>query len=211
VSRHRPVAKSAWRTSHRSFQLKYTGFLIAAVFGSVSLLFAVAFYQIHQNYEVFRQLAFDSSPGLVSYLDREMTQFGLFALASLIAVFVFCLVLGLRFTANVIKPAIHLERHMKKITRGDWSSPDFRFPSNEDLVDLLETYSYMYRALRAHTEQEIKMLEKISIDPNDRESLAVWSSLINQKRAQLNLPVTPSPTFANVAEIAPLPASRRAS
>jgi len=211
VFRNRPVAKSAWRASHRSFQWKYTGFLIAAVFGTVSLFLGVAFYQIQQNYEIFKELAFNTNPELVLHLDREITEFGLFVLATLAAVFSFCLVLGLRFTANVIKPAIHMERHMKKLTQGDWSSPDFRFRANEDLGDLLDTYSYMYRSLRAHTEYEIKMLEKIAIDPNNRESVAIWKSLVQQKRSQLNLPGKAQPIASIVAEISPPPASRRAS
>lgn len=211
VFRHRPVAKSAWKASHRSFQWKYTGFLIAAVFGTVSLFLGVVYYQVLQNYDIFRQLAFANSPELVMHLDREVTEFGLFISATLVAIFSFCLVLGLRFTGNVIKPVIHLERHMKKITQGDWSSQDFRFRTNDDLGDLLDTYSYLYRSLRAHTEYEIKLLEKIAIDPNNRESIAIWKSLVQQKRAQLNLPGKIQPIASIAAEISPPPAARRAS
>ncbi len=211
VFRNRPVGKSAWKASHRSFQWKYTGFLVAAVFGTVALFLGVAFYQVQQNYEIFKQLAFATNPELVMHLDREIVGFGLFALATLGAVFVFCLVLGLRFTANVIKPVIHLERHMKKVTQGDWSHPDFRFRSNDDLSDLLDTYSYMYRSLRAHTEHEIKLLEKIAIDPNNRESLVIWKTLVQQKRAQLKLPNRPPSTGATVAKISRSPAARRVS
>ena len=210
-SRNRPVSKSAWKASHRSFQWKYTGFLIASVFGTVALFLGVAFYQVQDNYEIFRELAYSSNPDLVMHLDREVVEFGLFIAATLVAVFSFCLFLGLRFTANVLKPVIHLERHMKKVTQGDWSSADFRFRTNEDLGDLLDTYSYLYRSLRAHTENEIKMLEKIAIDPNNRESVAIWKSLVNQKRAQLNLPGRSAPIASIVAEISPPPASRRAS
>jgi len=205
------MPKKQWRTEHLSFQRKYTAFLLAAIFGAVALFLAVASYQMHSNYVIFRQLAFDTSPELVSHMEREMTEFGLMVVATLVAVFAFCLVIGMRMTANIVRPLIHLERHMKKVTNGDWASPDFRFRDDEELAGLLDTYSYMYRSLRAHTEMEIKMLEKLSIDPQNREAMMIWKSLVAQKRSQLNLPTRFTGISDSVEETLPSHGTRRAS
>jgi len=208
--RTRVIHKETWKPSHRSFQWKYTGFLVAAVFGATAMFMGVAYYQLQQNYDIFNKLAFDSSPELVAHLEREMQQFTLFFISTLVSIFALCLLIGLRFTGNVIKPLIQIERHMKKVTQGDWSSPDFVYRSDDDLIDLLVTYSYLYRSLRAHTETEIKMLEKLDIDPDNRESMTLWTTLIQQKKSQLNL-AKPLSTAEAGAETSLPPGSRRAS
>jgi len=121
------------------------------------------------------------------------------------------LLLGLRFTTNVLRPLVHLERHMKKVTKGDWASTDFSFQSGEDLSELMDVYSYMYRSLRANTESELKMLEKMSIDPNNRESISIWKSLIQQKRTRLDLAGKMRPNVLIVEETEPLRSVDRAS
>jgi hypothetical protein len=211
AARHRPISKKRWQSWHHVFRLKYTAFLIATVFGTMALFLGVAFYEIHQNYELFKQLAYDTQPQMLADLEREMTQLGLFVFASLSAVFLFCFVLGMKLTKGILGPLIHLEGHMKKITQGNWMSADFRFNTNEDMSELFDTYSYMYRSLRAHTEYEIKMLESLVIDPNNRESIAVQKNLVQQKRAQLGLPEEDLPSALTVVEISQPPASRRAS
>jgi len=183
--------RSNWSEGHRRLQWKYTFFLMAAIFGTVALFLGASFLQLRQNYSIFKSLAYDTNPELISHLERELAEFGLFLIATLSSVFTFCLVLGLRITGNIIRPVIQLERHMRKVTNGDWSSKEFRFRDTDDLVELLDTYSYMYRSLRAHTEAELKMLEKMTVDSSNRESVALWKSLIQQKRAQLALPQEP--------------------
>ena len=190
-----------WSENHRKVQWKYTFFLIAAIFGTVSLFLGASFFLLRQNYSIFKTLAYDTNPEMISHLERELTEYGLFMLATLSSVFIFCLVLGLRITGNMIRPVIQLEKHMRKVTQGDWASKEFRFRENEDLIDLLDTYSYMYRSLRAHTEAELKMLEKMTVDSTNRESVGIWKSLIMQKRAQLNISLeTGMPKETDVSE-----------
>jgi hypothetical protein len=190
----------SWSEGHRKLQWKYTAFLIAAIFGTVSLFLGASYFQLRQNYDIFKSLAFDTNPELILHLERELTAYGLFMFATLSSVFTFCLVLGLRITGNMIRPVIQLERHMRKVTNGDWSSPDFRFREGDDLAQLMDIYSYMYRSLRAHTEAELKMLEKITVDSTNRESVALWKSLIHQKRAQLSQQPEKNPTSDSSAE-----------
>ena len=204
------IQKQAWSESHRRLQWKYTAFLIAAIFGTVSLFLGASYFQIRQNYDIFKALAYDTNPELVIHLERELTEYGLFMIAALASVFTFCLVLGLRITGNLIRPAIQLEKHIKKITYGDWGT-DFRVRDGEDFTELLEAYSYLYRSLRAHTEAELKMLEKISVDTSNRESVALWKSLIQQKRAQLKLPASDRLTTDTSEEISKSRAFPRAS
>jgi len=190
VKRTRVIKKGLWTASHTAFRWKYTVFLIAAVFGTMILFLGVASNSMYQNYEIFKKLAFETNPELVGHLEREITWFGIFLVATASAVFLFCLGIGLRMTSNIIKPFIHLEQHMKKVIQGDWSNLEFRYRGDEDFSELLDTYSYLYKSLRAHTEHEIKMLEKLSIDPTNREALSIWKTLIFQKRKQLNLITT---------------------
>jgi hypothetical protein len=211
VQRDRPISKKRWQAWHFSFRWKYTAFLVGCVFGTVALFLGAAFYEIHQNYDLFKQLAFDTHPRLVEGLERELIQFGFFVGITLLATFTFCFVFGFKLTKVILNPLIHLEGHMKKVIQGNWKATDFRFNSHGDMSEFFDTYSYMYRSLRAHTESEIKLLERLVVDPNDRESVAIQKKLIQQKRDQLGLSEEFLPSASNVVEISQPPASRRAS
>lgn len=211
VHRYKSKAPKSISVAQKAFQRKYTLFLMISIFGMVAMFFGVAYYQIHQNYEIFKKLAFETNPHLVHYLEREMNWFSVFLIASLGSIFSFCLIIGLRMTGNVIKPLIRMERHMKKVSRGDWSSNDFYHHQKEDLAEFLDSYSYLYRSLRAHTEHEIKLLEKLVIDPNNREAISIWKTLVIQKRKQLDMPIEVSPISETSASTLPPRESRHAS
>ncbi|GIL16807.1 MAG: hypothetical protein BroJett040_05580 [Oligoflexia bacterium] len=178
--------------THRRFQWKYTLFFISIVLGAILLFAGPTWYFVSQNYQIFTKLAFDSNPQLVQYLEREIVWLGAFLTISATVTVILSAMIGLRMTGNLVRPLIKMERHMRQISVGDWSSQDFRHANHEDFYELLDTYSYMYRSLRAHTESEIKLLEKLVIDPQNGEAVAIWKALINNKRSQLNqLPSEP--------------------
>lgn len=204
--------KSGAHLLYKSFQLKYTMYLLAAVAGSLLIFTVPSWYFLQQNYEVFYNLAYDTQPQLLEHLEREITWLGFFFGFSLLSTVGFCFWLGIKLTTSMVGPIWALERHMKKITLGDWAAEDFRIRANDDFRSLANSYSYLYRSLRAQTESDIRMLEKMVLDPKDAETFSTWQSLLAVKRSQLGWPESPGETSdANVASISSSQPSRRAS
>lgn len=197
---------------YKNFQLKYTLYLLSAVAGAILIFTLPSWYFIQQNYEVFYKLAYDTQPQLLEHIEREVTWLGFFFGFSQLATIAFCFWLGLRITGSIIGPIWALERHMKKITLGDWAAEDFRIRAGDDFRSLANSYSYLYRSLRAQTEADIRMLEKMVIDPKDDETFSTWQSLLAVKRSQLGWPEGATQAIdESAASIASSPPSRRAS
>ena len=172
---------------NRAFQYKYTLFLITAVIGGTLLFFAPTYYFIKQNYDLFVSLAYDTQPGLVKHLEREVVWLGVFMALSLTLIAGLCLMIGLRVTKNVLAPLVQMEKHMKELMYGNWHIPDYKLSSDDDFRDLSITYDYFYRSLKANTEAELKLIEKLSIDPQNRAAYASWKNLIMIKRSRLGI------------------------
>lgn len=171
----------------KRFQYKYTGFMVTAIVGGTALFLIPSFYFINQNYELFKTLAFDTHPYLVEHLEREISWLKFFLLASLTLMMGLTFLLSIKMTRNILAPLIQMEKHMHSLMLGHWHIPDYQIPEREDFRDLSLTYDYFYRSLKANTEAELKLLEKLSIDPQNREAYTAWRSLINEKRARLGL------------------------
>lgn len=195
---------------YKGFQFKYSLYLLAAVAGSVAIFMLPTWYFINQNYEIFQHLAYDIQPQLLEHLDREKTWILFLFLFAEVSTIGFSAWIGLRITTALVGPIWSLERHMKKVTLGDWSAEDFRIRATDDFRSLANTYSYLYRSIRAQTESEIKMLEKMVVDPKDVENYSTWKALLTSKKQQLGI-VDPSTTFETSAWTASSQPKRRAS
>lgn len=195
---------------NKAFQYKYSWYMITAFAGGALLFFIPAYYFISQNYELFKTLAYDTQPRLVEHLEREMTWLKVFMGASIAAIAGVTLFLSIRMTKNLLAPLISMEKHMHQLMLGQWHIEDYKIPEEDDFRDLSMTYDYFYRALKANTETELKLLEKLSIDPQNREAYAAWKHLLLEKRSRLGLTedfITNDP----VAEIHNLDHKRRVS
>lgn len=181
----------ALRWLYRSFQFKYVLFLTAAGIGAIVAFAAPIWYFLSQNYGIFQRLAYDVNPQLLEHLDRELIWLKALMVVAILALGGFCAWIALKVTDSIISPLIGLERHMKKITLGDWSAEDFRTRETDDFRSLTSTYSYLYRALRAQAMSDIRMLEKLMIDPKNHEAVQTWATLMNSKRQQLGLKEIP--------------------
>jgi len=179
--------------------------------GTIILFLGTTTNYILQNYGIFKKLAYETSPNLVMYLDREVTWFLLFLGVSIFAVSGLAFYIGYKMTMGILKPIIHMERHMTKVIRGDWANEDFRFSKSEDLADFFATYSYLYRTIRAQAQTEVKLLEKLVIDPNNREAMTIWKQLVEMKRTQLNISEKINPIIENVPGISESDDFRRVS
>ncbi|MBO9666643.1 MAG: hypothetical protein J7501_07490 [Bdellovibrio sp.] len=170
---------------NKAFQYKYCWYMITAFVGGALLFFIPAYYFISQNYELFKTLAYDTQPRLVEHLEREMTWLKVFLGASVVAITAVTMFLSIRMTKNLLSPLIKMEKHMHQLMLGQWHIEDYHIPEDDDFRDLSMTYDYFYRALKANTETELKLLEKLSIDPQNREAYAAWKHLLSEKRSRL--------------------------
>lgn len=169
-----------------SIQLKYTLYLCMAITGSVLLFFLPTYFFINQNYQIFLRLAFDTHPALLKHLEREIHWLWFFLASGLICIGLLSFFLTIRMTRNLIDPLARMEQHMRKLLQGHWHIPDFDVPKN-DFKDLSLTYDYFYRVLKINTEMELKLLEKLNVDAQNREAYAAWKSLIEIKQQKLGL------------------------
>ena len=172
---------------NKAFQYKYCWYMITAVAGGTFLFMAPAYYFISENYELFKSLAYDTHPSFIAHLEREMTWLKIFLAASFISLVGVTLFLSIRMTKNLLAPLVNMEKHMHQLMLGQWDIADFQLPEEDDFRDLSLTYDYFYRALKSNTEVELRLLEKLSIDPQNREAYAAWKHLLNEKRARLGV------------------------
>jgi hypothetical protein len=170
---------------NKAFQYKYCWYMITAVAGASLLFLLPAYYFIFQNYQLFTTLAYDTYPKLVEHLDREITWLRFFLGTSFFLLCGVTLILCVRMTRNLLSPLVSLEKHMHQLMLGQWHIPDYKIPPEDDFRDLSMTYDYFYRSLKANTEVELKLLEKLSIDPQNREAYAAWKQLLSIKRSRL--------------------------
>jgi len=181
---------------NKAFQYKYTLFLMTAVTGGTLLFFLPTYYFIKQNYDLFVSLAYDTQAALVTHLEREVVWLAVFMALSLGLIIGLSLLIGIRMTKNVLAPLVQMEKHMKELMYGNWHIPDYKISSEDDFRDLSMTYDYFYRSLKANTEAELKLIEKLSIDPQNREAYAAWKNLIVIKRSRLGLQELPFEEFS---------------
>ncbi|HEY1079216.1 MAG TPA: hypothetical protein VGE46_03930 [Bdellovibrio sp.] len=172
---------------NKAFQYKYCWYMVTAVVGGAILFLLPSYFFINQNYNLFTSLAYDTHPHLVQHLEREVTWLRIFLAASFLFLTGVTLLLSIRMTRNLLSPLIMMEKHMHKLMLGQWNVPDYPIPEEDDFRDLSMTYDYFYRSLKANTETELKLLEKLSIDPQNREAYAAWKHLLSEKRSRLGI------------------------
>lgn len=170
-----------------AFQWKYTLYLTSALFGSALIFFIPAWYFLNDNYQIFYRLAEGLQPKMLDHLEREVSWLFFFLSVSLASILALCLFLGLKLTESILGPLISLERHMKKATHGDFSQKDFSIRADDDFRTLANTYAYLYKSVKAQAKQDLEWLEKITVDPKNKEAYSSWRALIDLKREQLGM------------------------
>lgn len=173
------------RVIDKSFQWKYTLYLTIAMASASFLFLGPAWYFVHENYQIFIQLADKEDPALFEHLQRESAWLLTFLILAGALIVGLSLFLGLRLTESLVGPFVSLQRHMRNASRGDFNQRDFKIRATDDFRALASTYGYLYKSLKAQAEQDLKWLEKITIDPNNRDALAAWQALVRTKQAQL--------------------------
>jgi hypothetical protein len=194
----------------RSFQHKYVWYFVTALAGSAMLFMLPSFFFVKQNYELFKTLAYDTQPMLVRHLEREVNWLSFFMVSCVLCFFGFTLFLSIRMTKSLVLPLLRMEKHMHQLMLGQWNIPNFDVDEQDDFRELSMTYDYFYRSLKASTENDLRLLEKLSIDSHDREAHAALRHLINEKRNRLGIQESVI-THENVVELNGFDQKRRAS
>jgi len=196
------------RRAFQSFQSKYLTYMTLALGGSLLVFALPVWYLIQQNYQIFQSLAFDTAPELIAHLDQERIWLFGVLLLSFVSVLVIGVWTSLRITDSVIGPLMAIEKHMREVSLGNWKSEDFHIRKSDEFRSLSNSYSYLYRTLKAQTQQEIDLLEKIMVDPSNRDSYQAWRYLIETKKQLLG--VEPNSSYS-AEEISSSQEQRRAS
>lgn len=181
----RKPALRVFKVVNSRYQWKYTWQFNFIVLGAFLIFAGPMYYFFQQNHEVFVKIAIDTHPALLEHLDRESYWILGFFAFSLVSLIILTTWMTLRMTTNILGPLVSLERHMWKVTSGDWSSEDFRIRVDDDFRELADTYSYLYRALRAQAQMEVELLERIAVDPEQRDSFNALQTLLELKRSQM--------------------------
>lgn len=184
-NRHKHAHQSRRNHPFLISQTKNT-FLVCLMVGLACLMFFLpTVYFLEQNYTVFRDIAFDLQPQLVRHLEREILWLKAFMGLSMVVLIAITYMFISKITQNMMKTLVEMEEHMRQLLTGQWNIPHFESQNDEDIKELSMTYDYLYRSLKVNTEIELKMLEKINVDPHNREAYAAWKNLIELKRQRL--------------------------
>lgn len=193
---------------NKSFQYKYCWYMVTAVAGGAIVFLLPSYFFISQNYELFVKLAYDTYPQLVQHLEREVVWLKAFLGISFAFLIGMTLLLSVRMTKNLLSPLINIEKHMHQLMRGQWNTPNL--PEHDDFKEFGMTYDYFYRALKANTETELELLQKLNIDPQNREAYASWKHLLAAKQALLGISEE-AVTNENVLSLSEFDQKRRVS
>ncbi len=186
-NRHKQSQKGGKNHPFLISQTKNT-FLVCLMIGVACLMFFLpTIYFLEQNYNIFRNLAFDLQPQLVRHLEREVLWLKAFMVLSLIILVVITYMFISKITQKMMKTLVEMEEHMRRLLGGQWNIPHFESQNDDDIKELSMTYDYLYRSLKVNTEMELKLLEKINVDPHNREAFAAWQNLMGLKRQRLGL------------------------
>lgn len=171
---------------NQKFQWRYTWYLLSTVVLATLLTGGVTAYFLNQNYGIFNRLAYLHAPDLLPQLEREQVWINTFLLAFFIALVSFNLLYGLKMTSRIAGPVMILRRHIRGLARGLFFQRVIRVRETDEFRDLIESYNYLYKSLRAQINRDIKKLEEAvesSKESHVREQLL---SLLNEKKSQVS-------------------------
>ncbi len=182
-----PVSKRTSRFIDREFQIRYVSIVvIAAGFGMFASM-GPAYYFLNQNYKIFVDLAFETSPDLLDNLQRERHLLNMIMACGITATLVFFGLLSFKMTNRMTGPLKVLRNHLKWLSRGRWNQPPLKVRDSDEFQDLIEAYNYFYSSFRANVHKDLERLKKFNIDSHNRDAHRAWMQMIEEKTIQLDL------------------------
>ena len=192
-------ATYAFRTSRfvdRRFQLKFLVIFFTSAMLGISLTVIPSAVLLFDNYSVFSKLAYFHSPGTLEYLEREYISYFAILATFLTGLIIFYYVVGVKLSAKIVGPVRVLKDHLRRLTRGEWSSPPVRIRKGDEFQELVDVYNYFYSSYQNSILRDHMLLERLKPDPKDIELYEAWKQGLFEKRTQLGLPAPPTVTFS---------------
>ncbi len=151
----------------------------------IVLMASPFFYLTNENYRFFQSLAVETSPSLLAHLEREQLWFNILATVLLTTLCGTNWWFAVKLIGSFRGQVHSFDRHLKHLIRGEWFIPPLRVREKDDFKELVEQYGYFYKSLQAMTKAEVQLLEKMKIDPSQRENFTLWKMLLQQKKSRL--------------------------
>ncbi len=167
------------------------------------------YFLLNQNYQIFYALASKEAPSLLQALEREQAWINTILVATLLGLAVFFTLLGVRITNRIVGPLRVLRNHIKQLCRGNFHQNPIKVRTQDEFQDLIEAYNYFYNSFQQNLKRDIEMLQKMQVDPKNRDAYLAWTMMIEEKTLQLQPPTPLKPLIS--AAPAEFPDSRRAS
>ncbi len=170
---------------NKTFQLKYTSYLVTSALLSAIIVGGPTYYFLNQNYNIFLNLAYATSPDIVQHLVQEKTWITGFFIFSLMTLVVFHVYFGVRLTFRMVGPILALRRHMDMVTKGHLYQRPLNVREDDEFHELIQNYNYLYKTLRAQNSFDIKKLESLRYYLKDPVSLKTLDEIIDEKNSQI--------------------------
>lgn len=188
----------------REFQLKYTSVVLLAAIIGTSVTVLPSLFFLNENYQIFVNLAYDNAPQILEYLERERAWLNLVIVSSVMGTLAFFWYLGLKLTSRIVGPINVLKNHIRGLSRGKWDQPLVKTRDKDEFNDLIETYNYFYESFQVNLKRDLAFLQKLAIDPENRDAYLAWRQLIQQKQTQLGVDIkTIAPIHLNESALRP--------
>lgn len=180
-------SRASYSIHDYQFQWKYIAAFSMILLIAFSATTLPLIYIYSKNYQVFEKLAFDLYPKLVENLYQEKNWIWIIYGLSLLSLAGFSAYFGIKFTNKILLPVHQIEDSLHKMMLGNWNEQIKFDESKEDFKSIKISYDYFQRALKANTEMELSLLQKIAVDPNNRDAFMAWKNLIEAKAVRIGL------------------------
>ncbi len=152
-----------------------------------SMIFMIPFiYFLEQNYSIFLNLATQSKPSLLQYLEREIIWLRMFLIFAGIATFACITFISYRMMKFLSTPFALTEEHFESMEKyQNWSLTPPRVFSEEMDQRFLAAYRRHHQYLNETLENDLKLLNSIKIIEMDRASQFAVESLKKNYHSRL--------------------------
>ncbi len=169
----------------RRLQLQHILMVVCAAGLGLAVAVIPIYYYLDQNYRIFANLAIEHSPELLESLERERVIVNVILLIGSLATLIAFSTLSYRMTNRIVGPLKVLRNHLRLLTRGDFRHPAIKVRDSDEFQDLIDAYNYFYLSFRTHLNKELFLLQKITVDSRNTDSVQALEALMSTKMVQL--------------------------
>ena len=165
----------------RDFQLKYA-FLLACVAIFVSILIGgIVWYALDESYRVLQEAQLLEQPEVKSLIQQWKNFLTFNLVIMLCATIAFLTLLGILITHKMVGPIFVLKKKFQAVSEGYYPTP-MNLRKNDEFQDVKDQFNRMLGVLKRQTEEDIKLLEAISLKIEDSHARQSLQQLIQKKK-----------------------------